>query len=106
MPKKQIATALIALATGAGVTLTATDSTVTTIGELVARQEAFMRTDSKFKFQRGANYEVHEYMTPTGDKGFQIIYDTPDATFSLATGPEKEDRTWIHSHMSVATTTP
>ena len=42
----------------------------------------------------GVSYTVHEYTTPTKEKGFQITYFDGVMTKSEGKGPESASRTW------------
>lgn len=59
--------------------------------------------DGKYRFEKGADYEIHEYVAPTGEAGYQIIYTDETGIHSKGYGPEAKDRTY--SIPTVASTT-
>lgn len=75
--------------------------TVEKLDDKYTEQELTYIQDKKYKYipkydcDDGFTCEFHEYSTPTGEKGYQIIMEDQTTISTLATGPEATARTYV-----------
>jgi len=105
MTKREIAGTLAGLIAGSGGVLALPTATPVSIEKLAAQQQTTLSRTGKFEHVRGKNYTVHEYVTPKGERGFQIIYSDSVATYSVGYGPEAESRSWVRLNPPALTAT-
>lgn len=75
------------------------------LDELQTKAEQVKARDGKYRFEKGADYEIHEYLTPKGEAGYQIIYTEGNTTYSKGFGPEAKERTWEHTEIPFISST-
>lgn len=99
---KTVAGTLVGIALGAGgMSLLPNQTKVDAIlGQYCVTKDA----SGHYKHAKGADYEVTEYYTPDGEAGCQLVYSDNTATYSVATGPEATQRSFIIP--KIASSTP
>lgn len=73
-------------------------------------QEQEKGKDGKYKYKPkykkdDVEYEVHEYVTPRGEVGYQIFINTDEYSESIGYGEESISRTWKKEKNLIATST-
>lgn len=68
------------------------------LSELESEQEAQKRETGRYEFKREVrgewSIERHEYVTPDGVQGYQIIMERDGVIHSYGYGPEADERTY------------
>ena len=64
-------------------------------------QEKIKIKTGKYKYEKTDTYETHEYVTPDGEPGYQIIYTDDLGVHSKGYGAEAAYRTYFHPHPEI-----
>lgn len=85
------------------------DATSVMLNSVAKDQSDFFKANGKYKYVKGAGYTVHEYVTPKGEVGYNVIYEDAEHLYSKGYGAEADERTYTYTKpviTNVASTTP